>query len=184
MKPIRFLLVVLVLLALAVGCSSSPYERVSSATLGAGAAIPAPAQDAVFTVSGNFTAKNAGATLALDLPTLEKFGLVKYKVNDPWLNANNEYTGVLVSDFLQTIGASPDAQTLHLVAIDDYTVELKISDLKKWPILLATQTNGKYMSIADKGPTRIIFPYDISPDLDKAAYKDFWVWSIKSMEVR
>jgi hypothetical protein len=89
-----------------------------------------------------------------------------------------------MSDFLKFVGASPSAVTVTLTALDDYQAHIAIADIQKWPILLATQADGQYMSIENNGPTRIIFPYDTQPDIDQVAYKDMWVWNIKTLEIR
>ena len=44
-------------------------------------------------------------TLAFDMSTLEKLRLVKYEVDDPWLQEEVTYTGVLLSDLLEVAGA-------------------------------------------------------------------------------
>ena len=49
--------------------------------------------------------------------------------------------------------------------------------------MLATRTNGNYMSIDESGPTRIIFPYDSFP-IDPKEYHTSWAWNLKGMEVR
>ena len=182
----RFSLLLLVLILTA--CSSqsavSDYTVVAPASLKAGDAIPAPTGDAIMTVSGAISVKNSGDTLVLDMATLEKFGLVKYEVSDPWLNTKATYSGVLMSDFLKFVGASPSATTVKFTALDDYQVDIAISDIQKWPILLATQANGEYMGADNNGPTRIIFPYDTHSEIDQVAYKDLWVWNIKTVEIR
>lgn len=184
LRRVVFLVMVLVLAACGSKPAASAYTVVSAASLKAGEAIPAPTGDTVLTVSGAISVKNDGDNLLLDMATLEKFGLVKYEVSDPWLNAKNTYTGVLMSDFLKFVGASSSATTVSLTALDDYQVDIAIADIQKWPILLATQNNGAYMTIDNNGPTRIIFPYDTYSDIDQVAYKDLWVWNIKTVEIR
>ncbi len=183
----RFFVLLLVAILLA-ACTGQPagntYETVTPASVKPGDAIPAPSGEAIVTISGAISAKNSGETLVLDMATLEKFGLVKYDVNDPWLNAKNTYTGVLMSEFLKIIGASPSATTVVLTALDDYQVEIPIADIQKWPILLATQTNDEYMTLENNGPTRIIYPFDDYSEIDQVATKDLWVWNIKTIEVR
>lgn len=177
-----FLLCVFVCVGAA--CSKPAYERVSQSAVGVSTPAPTPSQAPILTVSGRISLPNQASSVALDMPTLESLGLVKYKVFDPWLNVENEYTGILLSDLLQTVGAEPNASTIHFTALDDYAVDIKMSDVRKWPILLATRTNGNYMSVADKGPTRIVFPTHAYSDIDQLLYKDLWVWQIKTMEVR
>lgn len=187
MKTLRFALFTLFALALA-ACSAQPtqvYETVSPAVIKPGDSIAAPADDVILTISGAISITNTPEkTLQLDMPTLEKMGLVKYAINDPWLNAKNTYTGVLLSDLLKVIGAAPQATQLHFVALDDYQVDIFISDIQKWPVLLATQTNGAYMDIANNGPTRIIFPFDQYKEIDVVLYKDLSIWNVATIEVK
>ena len=164
--------------------SDPPYKTVSNPSFNVGDAIPAPTGDVILTVTGEITNKNSGDADVFDMATLEKLGLVKYEVNDPWLNAKNTYTGILVSELLRFVGAAPSASIITVAALDDYQMDINISDIQKWPILLATQTNGNYMAIDSNGPSRIIFPHDTYSDIDPVAYKDLWVWSVKAIEIR
>jgi hypothetical protein len=176
---------VIVMIASA-GCAAAPkrpYEIVSPASVAPGA-IPAPVAAPVLTFSGEIGTTNVGTTLTLDMPTLERLGLVTYSIDDPWRKERTAYTGVLVSDVLKAIAAPSSATTLHMTAMDDYEVDLPIAMVQKYPILLATRSDGKYMSVDDGGPTRIIYPYDTSPELDALATKDQLIWSIKTLEVR
>jgi hypothetical protein len=171
------------------GCGSvavakPAYAQVSAETLRAPDAIPVPAGDVVLTVSGDIGKANSGSTLRVDLATVERMGLVKYTVHDPWLDADHEFSGVLLADVLDTVGASAGATRMHFVAIDDYEVEISIADARKWPVLLATRMDGQLMSVEDKGPLRVVFPYDQFPEIDRLAYKDLWIWSLESLEVR
>jgi hypothetical protein len=162
---------------------SHPLSNVAVATIRAGDEIPVPDKPAV-TIDGAISRSNIGTEVALDVATLEQMGLVEYQAHDPWLDTDLKFTGVLLSDLLDVVGASPNATLVHFVAIDDYEVDIKISDARRWPILLATQTNDKPMAIADKGPLRIVFPYDQYPEIDQLKYKDLWIWQIASIEIR
>jgi hypothetical protein len=179
-------LLVCFLLVLAACSTQAPltYEVVTPASLSPGTPIPPPTADPVLTISGNFSNKNSGDTLVLDLPTIEKLGTVRYAVTDPFENKKITYTGVLMSDLLNAIGAAPNATTIHMVALDDFIAEIKVADLKRWPVLLATRADGELMSVEKGGPTRIIFPYDTHPDIDRVSYRDLWIWNIKTMELR
>ena len=182
--PGALLVAVLAIVACGSGSSTASYETVAPANIMAGDAIPAPTGDVVLTLFGDIGVTNSGDTLQLDMPTLEGFGLVKYAVNDPWLEATNTYTGVLMSDLSKVLGASVDATSLRITALDDYSVDISLEDAEKWPILLATRINGDYMDVENSGPTRVIFPLDTYPDIDKVETKTLWVWNIKSVEVR
>jgi hypothetical protein len=179
-------LLVFILLALTAcgGEEAAPYETVAPTTIEAGDDIPNPTGDVILTISGDIAMKNSGDTLVFDMETLEKLGLVKYSVNDPWLNSNVSYTGVLMAKLLEVAGASASATTVHFTALDDYQVDIAIADMKKWPVLLATRSNDALMALDAGGPTRIAFPYDQYDDIDQLAYKDSWIWNISEMEIR
>jgi len=185
MKTFRFPLFFAILMLLA-ACASPKviYESVSKAEFKPGDAIPAPSGEVILTVSGNISARNNGDVLELDMATLEKFGLARYDVNDPWLGKNVVYTGILMSDFLEIVGAADTAEGVSILALDGYEVSITLKEIEKWPILLATQTDGAYMTVRENGPTRIIFPFDDYADIDQVLYKDLWIWNIKSIEVQ
>ena len=175
---------VISLLLVACGAqANSGYAPITTASISPRDAIPMPTGTIVLTISGKIAAKNAGDTLVFDIPTLEKLGLVMYTVNDPWLKVSNTYSGVLVSDLLKFAGTFHTATTLHIVALDDYEVDIPIADIQKGPILLATKANDGYMTVENYGPTRIIYPYD-SHSIEPVAHNDLWIWSIQSIDVR
>ena len=185
--PISILAAVFGLVLSLAACGSGDrgpaYEVVVPAGFAPGSAIPAPTGSVILTLSGDISVKNAGDTLQFDMPTLEQLGLVKYTVNDPHLEVRNTYTGVLMSEVVKFAGISESASIIHTVALDDYEVDISLDDIEKWPVLLATRTNGNYMSIDQSGPTRIIFPYDSFP-IDPKEYHTSWAWNLKGMEVR
>jgi len=186
MKTWSLFLFLIFTLSLA-ACSGQPtnvYTEVAPAVLKPGDPIPAPVGEVILTVSGKIGIKNSGDTLQLDMPTLEKFGVVEYAINDPWLKQKVTYQGVLMSEFLKIIQAEPGVETVHFVALDNYEVDLAVQEINKWPILLATRANGQYMSMSENGPTRIIFPFDQFPEIDPKIYRDLMIWNIASMEVR
>ena len=166
------------------GAPGPAYQGVASAGRRPGDPIPVPTGETVLTLSGAIATTNAGAELRLDLATLEQFGLVQFAVVDPAQRRRITFAGVLVSDLLAYAGAAPSATTLHLVALDDYQTDIALTDVRKWPILLATRADGGRPPIADGGPTRIVFPYHAFPKIDASVYDSQWIWSLKSIDVR
>ena len=142
-----------------------------------------PSEDVILTFSGRLRVANVGDTLQLDMPTLEAMGLVEYTVNDPYSGVDVVYTGVLMSQISRYVGASQPWDTFRIVALDDYQVEINFPDVERWPILLATRSDGEYMTVENSGPTRIIYPYDSFPELDPVEYNDLWIWNIASIQV-
>jgi hypothetical protein len=92
------------------------------------------------------------------------------------------YTGVLMSELLEVAEVSDSATTVRVVALDDYAADIPISEIEAWPILLATQADGEYLTVDTNGPTRIIFPYDTYSDITAA--RNMSVWNNKLLEIR
>lgn len=166
----------------AAGTGTAEYDVVSPAVFTPGDPIPAPAGEVVLTLSGDISVTNSGESLVMDMETIEKLGLVEYTVDDPWAETKVTYTGVLLSDLKKYSGMSNAATSIAMTALDDFTVDISVADIDRWPIMLATRTNGEYMDIENAGPTRIIFPYHTGT-FDLETYNKFWIWNLKSMDV-
>jgi hypothetical protein len=184
----RYLLAILLIPVLLVACagdssSDEPvYTRFSEASLTPGDAIPTADGSAVLTVTGKIGATNNGDAIEMDMATIEAAGLVEYSVNDPFFDRSVSYRGPLMSELLDLWQVSPDATTLRLTALNDYNIEIPISLLREFPILFAVQADGEYMSIAERGPAMIVFPYD-DYQFEQPATDAYWIWQIKSIEV-
>jgi hypothetical protein len=185
---------VMIVFALAIitaACSSSAatptpapvYTRVTPGTLKAGDAIPAPSQDIVLTVTGKIGTTNAGSTIVMDVPTLESVGLVDYKVHDPFEDKDVTYEGPLMSDLLALWKVPSDATNLHVVALNDYVVDVPISDIRQWPVVFAMKEDGTYMPVSTHGPAMLVYPYN-DFQFDHTVYNDRWAWQIKSIEIQ
>jgi len=159
------------------------YTVITEAELQAGDAIPVPVGDVVLTVSGAITNTNVDNTLQFDMETLEKLGLIEYSVDDQ--QAEGEvvtFQGVLLSDILAVAGATEDATNLNTIALNDYSIDIPISDAQNYPVMVATQVNGERMTVERYGPTRIVYPYE-SYNLDTVIYDPRWIWQLSSIIV-
>jgi hypothetical protein len=182
-------------LALAAGCggtsgtTSAPVPAatattatiVTVATLKPGQDVPAPAGKAVFTVTGKISVTNKGGTLAFDQATVEKLGLVQVKLYEPWTKQDLEFRGVWLKDLVALAGVSAEATRLHVVALDDYAVDLSLADVRAGGIMLATRAgDGSAIPIDQGGPDRIVFLDGVAA----GANADQWIWSIKQIDVQ
>ena len=181
-------LFVLILIPLVTACGSRTappiYETVSEGTLKAGDPVPAPSGEVVLTMDGLIEQNNAGNALKFDMATLESLGVVQYKVDDPFAKKTILYAGVLLSELLKVAGAAPDATTLTLRALDDYSTDMQIADANRWPVLVATRADGAYMSVDQSGPLISVFPFNDFPEIDHLTYDAQWLWSLSSITVK
>ena len=72
---------------------------------------------------------------------------------------------------------------VKVTAVDDYSSEIPLQDFLDSPVIFADMLNAKPMSLRDKGPLFVIYPFDIRPDFYNEAYFGKSVWQIKALEV-
>ena len=138
------------------------YTNVSSPTLAAGDAIPAPEGRKVLTVSGNISGANMGDVAVFDVATLESLGVVRFNMETAWSDNAITFEGVLFANLLDAVGASDGAATLNITALNDYAIEIPIEDARNLLTMLALKADGKYMSVRDKGPLWPVYPRHIN----------------------
>lgn len=179
------LLALLVILLSACGGSAATttgYTTISPATIAPGDAVPAPTGEVILTLRGKIGHTNVGDRLDFDMETLERLGVVEFKVNDPHLKAATTYRGVLMERLLAVARVPSDAVNLQAIALNDYKVPVPISAMRQWPVILATLRNGERMPVSDKGPLEIVFPYD-SFEIDRTLHDPMWAWQMRTLEV-
>jgi hypothetical protein len=161
------------------------YTRLTESSLAAGDPIPVPANEAdiILTVTGKISRLNQAQAIVMDLATIEQLGEVEYTLDDPFLEERVTYRGVLLGDLLNVWGVSAEATTLHMIALNDYEVDVPIEDFEKMPVVYALRINGDHMPVSTRGPAMLVYPYDHF-NLDKTIYNNYWIWQIKSIDVR
>ncbi|MER2604912.1 MAG: hypothetical protein ABTQ29_03700 [Siculibacillus sp.] len=146
------------------------------------ATFEAPKATVVLTVSGKIANTNAGEKADFDLAMLEEMPSRVTETETPWTKGRPKFKGVLGSALLDKVGAS--GTTLHIVALNDYAVDVPIEDFRKWPVILATRKDGETMSVRDKGPIFVIYPFDLDRGLYNEKYFSRSAWQVRSIEVR
>jgi DMSO/TMAO reductase YedYZ molybdopterin-dependent catalytic subunit len=100
-------------------------------------------------------------------------------VFEPFVNRDFEMSGVPIAMLLAAAGVDMGADLLW-TGLDDYQVTFTGAAAALENAMLATRVNGQPISIADGGPTRLVFP-----DADGRLGRDSnqWIWSIESVSV-
>jgi len=159
------------------------YDVVEPATLAAGDSIPTPQGETILTVSGKIGTTNQDDLIVMDRETIESAGLVEYDVHDPFEDRPVLFRGVLMSDLLPLWQVADDATTARLTALNDYQIDVPISEFSAYPVLFALQADGAYMEVNYRGPAMLVYPLD-DYNIDIASNKRRWIWQIKSIELQ
>lgn len=143
-------------------------------------ALDAPKGPVVLTIKGAITNTNAGDTAEFDLAMLEALPGRKATMETPWTQGKVTFEGPLLSAVLEAVGSN--GSRLSVKALNDYAAEVPADDAKLATIL-ATRMDGKPMSVRDKGPLMVVYPFDQDPGLYNEKYFSRSVWQIKEIEV-
>ena len=68
---------------------------------------------------------------------------------------------MLLRDLLDRLGV--EGGTLTASAANDYSVDIPVSDATDPGPIIAFARNGETMTLRDKGPLWLVYPYDASP---------------------
>ena len=158
------------------------FALMGAASMSIGAEIPAPKGPVILTVSGKITNSNGPAGVTLDAAMLGALPSRTTVASTPWYPQKTKFEGPLGAALLDLVGAT--GTVLRVTALNDYAVEIPVADLRKWPVILATKIDGKPISVREKGPIFVIYPFDDDPSLYNELYFGRSSWQLKAIEVR
>jgi hypothetical protein len=118
----------------------------------AAATLPEPEGEVMLTLSGAITGSN------------DPDGTVQFDL------------AMLLSRLLTAVGAT--GAGLHAVALNDYAVEIPASDAVEGGPIVAFAMNGAPMSVRDKGPLWIIYPFDAKPEYQSEVIYSRSIWQL------
>ena len=145
--------------------------------------LPATAaKQVILQVSGKVETSNGSRALSFDVAELEGIGIARVQTSTPWTDGRPVFEGVLISDLLKAVGA--EGETIVAIALNDYRVEIPMSDFMKFPVLLAYKMDGERLQVRDKGPLWIVYPQDDFPELKTKQVQSRWVWQLRELAIR
>ena len=146
------------------------------------AELPAPAGRVILTVSGNIGVTNAnGKTAQFDLEMLDSLPQTSFQTATIWTDGPATYSGVELSTLLEALDAN--GKQLLMTALNDYAIEVPASEAVSGGPILATRADGKPLSIRNKGPVWLIYPFDDKPEYKTEVTYSLSIWQLKSIEV-
>ena len=146
------------------------------------AELARPEGPVILTVSGKITETNTDeGTAEFDLEMLRALPSETFTTTTIWTDGEQEFTGVPLNVLLETVGAT--GSTLRSVAINDYAVEIPVSDAKEGGPIVAYELNGETMSVRDKGPLWIVYPYDSATEYRTEVIYSRSIWQLDRIDV-
>ncbi|MDP2699158.1 molybdopterin-dependent oxidoreductase [Thalassospira sp.] len=120
-----------------------------------------------------------GAEIIVSLNEIMAFPATGIVTTTPWTDGERRFTGVSFDTLLDRYGIS--APNIQISALNDYNVTVPASVLRQDGAILAYHLDGEVMSVRDKGPFWVIFPYDSDPRFQTDTYWSYSVWQVKSV---
>ena len=144
------------------------------------AELKAPDGDVLLTVSGSIAQTNSSDTAEFDYDMIAALPAHVVVTSTPWTDGRIEFTGAALADLLDSVGAQ--GTVLNAVALNGYVVDIPVSDAKDTGAIIAYLRDGKRMSVRNKGPLWVIYPFDSLTD-NQELYLNRAIWQLMHLEV-
>lgn len=144
-------------------------------------ALEKPVGPVVLTVTGRVRHLNAGNSAQFDMAMLEALPQHTVRTRTPWFAKSRRFTGPLLRDVLAAAGAT--GGLMRLIALNDYRVDMPVDDAQRYDVVMARLIDDQPLTVRDKGPLFIIYPFDDKPELQGAVYYARSAWQLRTIEV-
>jgi len=141
--------------------------------------LATPQGDVILTVTGSIGRTSDGSAALFDLAGLKALPSRTITTSTPWTEGTHTYVGVGGTAFVEAIGAS-GGEALA-TALNDYQVTIPLEDFGEDHLIIAYEADGEPMSIRDKGPLWVIYPYDDDARYREDAVASRSIWQLKSL---
>ncbi|MCG7623379.1 MULTISPECIES: oxidoreductase [unclassified Epibacterium] len=113
---------------------------------------------------------------------LRAVGERKIETTTIWSDGLQEFVGVPLDRLMAHVGV--DSGTLEAAAVNDYAVEIPMSDVRPGGPIIAYLRNGETMSLRDKGPLWVIYPYDDGAEFRTEEVFSRSIWQLNRITVK
>lgn len=143
--------------------------------------VPPPIGEVLLRISGQINTTNVDGELRLDRESLMAIGMQTVETTTIWTEGVQLFEGVPLVALMQFLNVE-DGRLLA-TAINDYTIEIPVSDAIEGGPMIAVKLNGEQMTIRDKGPLWVIYPYDQSSAYRSEVIYSRSIWQLDRIEV-
>ena len=134
------------------------------------------AAEALLTVAGI-----GDSPVEIDRAEFEDMEAKTFTTTTIWTEGDITFTGVPLAALLDELGV--DDGVLLASAVNDYSIEFPVEEARKDGPIVAYLMNGEPMSVRDKGPLWIVFPYDSDPAFQSEVVYSRSIWQLVRIEV-
>lgn len=125
--------------------------------------------------------RTAEGERAYTIEALQELKTDVLRTSTPWTTTEHVYAGVWLRDLVADAGISPDAR-LRLEALNGYRVVEDLGFLLESGGFLAFQRGAHPMSVREKGPVWLLYPFSERPQLNERNVRMAAVWMLHLIE--
>lgn len=140
-----------------------------------------PSGTVLLTLGGKLRRTNQGERAAFDMAMLESLPQHSFTTKTPWFAQPRKFTGPLLRELFSSVGAQ--GQTLRVMALNDYRIDIPFDDVRRFDVVLARLLDDRPMTVREKGPLFMVYPFDSNPALRNALYYSRSVWQLKAIDI-
>jgi len=128
------------------------------------------------------TIQTSDKTYELDRAALEALPNFQFTTATIWTDGPQEFVGVRVVDLLELLES--DAERLALTAANSYQIEVPVAHYHEFDAIIAYLRNGEPMTLRDKGPLWIVYPYDSDPRYKTEIMFANSIWQLERIDLK
>lgn len=144
-------------------------------------ALPTPDGQVLLRVSGLIGVTNDDDSAAFDMGMLKGLPTTEIRTTTIWTEGEQVFVGVSLADLLDRVEATGNKMDAY--AINDYNTEIPMSDAVSGGPIVAYLRNGAEMSVRNKGPLWVIYPYDDNPKYMSEQIYSRSIWQLDRIKV-
>lgn len=150
------------------------------AALTAGPALAAD-NDVILTITGFRPLDGQSIVVGYNLAELQAMPKTSFTTTTMWTDGPQTFDGVSLKDVFDANGITKG--TVSATAINNYMIEIPVSDAVEGGPIIAYALNGALMSVRDKGPLWIVYPYDQNPDYQTEVVFSRSIWQLDRIAI-
>ena len=140
-----------------------------------------PTNEVVLTVSGQIERTNGDDSAQFDLAMLRALPRTGFSTSTIWTEGERRFDGVSLAALLKAIGAQ--GSRIVATALNDYSIEIPVQEMTSTLPIIAYELDGEEMSVREKGPLWIVYPYDSDSRYRSEKVYARSIWQLNRIEV-
>jgi hypothetical protein len=140
-----------------------------------------PRGEVILTVTGGIDVTNGDGVARLDRELLLGMGTAELTTSTPFTEGVSTFMGVLASRLLDRLGAT--GSELRTKALNDYAVTIPVAEIREYSVLLALDRDEQPLSVRERGPLWVIYPWQEYPELDDRVHRQRAIWQLTRIDV-